>query len=573
MRLAESDETQEGAIVVRCVPPRGAPSIRSFVATFTPHVHLSASLSDWYTIAPVTLGPSPWLIAVALFVALTIFGARVHWVEESRTAEHDGYVAQAERVLRGIWPTDRFRPPLFTLAIAGIARWTGDAFVTARGIANLSAATVALLAFGFAKRLAGPERGERAGWWAMAFVAVNPNTWRYGQHTTTDMPFAALAAAALLAGLAYLQSPSVAAAACTGLAFGAAAGTRGNAILIAPALLIAWALGVRMVAPATRARAWAHLALAGGLAMLVMLPNWVVRARVFGNPWFDENWKNLVFKLHGYPDWSVFEQIPSGGSFTQVLLAEPAAVAWSALSELAVFVLYRARQLLGTWLHVAAAVVGAWLCLYSRSRREAGWLLIACGLFIVGLATVFFTWVRLLLVLLAPLAGLAAAGAQMRLPSPVWTRLVAASGMFLVLVLMAKTAFFEIPAFVGRHPYAEVAALQRLEGMLQSHEALAGTAPFVDRYLTHPYVVISGAIGTDADNPEAYLARLLPELRKRRVAFLVVGTTELGRRPRMLLEGSPPGLELVERNPQVTTWRLLPHPQTDEQIDHTGSRR
>src|SRR5262249_33393927 len=218
------------------------------------------------------------------------------------TARPDGSAAQGEGALGGTGQPAGSRPPLLTLAIAGIARWTGDAFATARGIANLSAAIVALLAFGFAKRLAGPERGKRAGWWAMAFLVVNPNIWRYGQHTTTDMPFAALAAAALLAGLAYLQSPSTAAAACTGLAFGGAAGTRGNAVLIAPALLIAWVLGDRTVAPATRARAWAHLALAGGLVMLIMLPNWVVRARVFGNPWFDENWKNLVFKLHGYPD-------------------------------------------------------------------------------------------------------------------------------------------------------------------------------------------------------------------------------------------------------------------------------
>src|SRR5262249_10861910 len=157
---------------------------------------------------------------------------------------------------------------------------------------------------------------------------------------------------------------------------------------------------------------------------------------------------------------------------------------------------------------------------HSRSRREAGWLAMACGLFTVGVATVFFTWPRLLLVLLAPLAGLAAAGGQMRLSSPVRTWCAAAIGVFLVLVLAVKTAFFEMPAFVERHPYAEVAALQHLDGMLHPHEALAGTAPFVDRYLTHAYVVIPSPNSADAANPEAYLGRLLPELRKRRVAFL-----------------------------------------------------
>ena len=38
------------------------------------------------------------LAAVLLFIALALFGSRVHWVEEAGTAERDGYVAQAEKI-------------------------------------------------------------------------------------------------------------------------------------------------------------------------------------------------------------------------------------------------------------------------------------------------------------------------------------------------------------------------------------------------------------------------------------------------------------------------------------------
>ena len=43
---------------------------------------------------------------------------------------------------------------------------------------------------------------------AMALAAVNPNLWILGQHVSTDMFFAALAAGSLLAGLRYLEEPA-----------------------------------------------------------------------------------------------------------------------------------------------------------------------------------------------------------------------------------------------------------------------------------------------------------------------------------------------------------------------------
>src|SRR5262249_58335165 len=102
----------------------------------------------------------------------------------------------------GHLPHDPFRPPLYPLLAAALSFVVGDAFAAARLISNASAAALAWLAWRTGRRLAGPEAGA----WAMALAAANPALWILGQHATTDMLFGALGAAALAAGLAYLQS-------------------------------------------------------------------------------------------------------------------------------------------------------------------------------------------------------------------------------------------------------------------------------------------------------------------------------------------------------------------------------
>ena len=130
------------------------------------------------------------LAALLLFCGLAVFGALFHWVEEAGTAERDGYVAQAEQILRGELPRDPYRPLLYPLLVAGTAKLGVPPFAAARLLSNLAAAALAWLAWAFGRRLAGPTAGA----WAFALAAVNPNLWILGQHASTDMLFAALAA-------------------------------------------------------------------------------------------------------------------------------------------------------------------------------------------------------------------------------------------------------------------------------------------------------------------------------------------------------------------------------------------
>jgi 4-amino-4-deoxy-L-arabinose transferase-like glycosyltransferase len=539
--------------------------------------------------------------ALALLLALALFGRRYHWVEEAGTAERDGYAGQAALLLAGSLPHDPYRPLFYPMAAAAITPLTGDAFTAARLLSNLAAAWLAWLAYAYGRRLGGAVVGG----WAMALAAVNPNLWIIGQHATTDMLFAALAAAALLAGLRYLQAPAAAPALLAGLALGLAAFTRSNALFLLPALLAAWWLAPVWgppvpPAPAPLPSRLGHLGLAAAAALVGLLPHWALRLVEFGSPFYDENWKNLAFKLYGYPDWSYLNRVPFH-SAAEVALRDPVAVLRGGVAELWRFAGAGAAQLFGTWVHVLLVVAGALWLIVRRGRsgaaarpaaagipgelerRSAIWLVLSLLSFLAATAFAFFTWGRLLLVLLpgayalgfaswaalqgagsAPEAGSgvrAGAGAAARGGRAARWVMVAASaaGAALVLLLALKTFVYRLPAFVARHPYVEVEVLRRLDARLPPGAVLAGTSPFLGRYLVHRYVAIPDAFGAEVVAPALYYAQLARLVRDARVSYLVAGAVDLRARPPGLLAPNAPVPWLAPAGAErgVAVWRVV----------------
>ena len=535
-----------------------------------------------------------------MLLALALYGSRVHWVEEAGTAERDGYVGQAEMLLAGSLPRDPYRPLLYPLLTAALSPLAGGPFAAARLLSNLAAAGLAWLAYAYGRRLA----GAAAGGWAMALAAVNPNLWIIGQHVTTDMLFAALAAASLLAGLHYLQAPAAAPALAAGLALGLAAFTRSNALFLVPALAVAWLLAAlaapteperepadvepavlepAALEPASRPRRGGrgrrldHLALAAAAAVVVLLPHWALRHAQFGNPFYDENWKNLALKLYGWPDWSYLDRVPFR-SLAAVVAHDPAAVLRGGLAELRRFATAGAAQLLGTWAHVVLFGAGALWAVAPRGTRRlqrprrtrlaAAWLLFALGTFLVATAFAFFTWGRLLLLLLpgAYALGFAPWGGapDTRDGAGIFNgrrRLVlAAIGAAAVLLLAVKTFSYRLPAFAARHPYVEVETLQRLDAELPPGAALGGSSPFLGRYLRHRYVALPDAFGPETARPDLYYAKLRPLLRREGVAYLVIGTVDLRSRPPQLLGPRAPVSWLAPAGAGrgVAVWRVTP---------------
>ncbi|MEM7048593.1 MAG: glycosyltransferase family 39 protein [Acidobacteriota bacterium] len=494
-----------------------------------------------------------WLLLVlgALGLALIAFGARFHPIEEAGTAERDGFVAQADLLLAGEVPRDAFRPLLYPLTVAALAPLVGDTFTAARLCSNLAAVALVLLAFAFARQLV-PERPAVA-WWALALLAVNPNLWILGQHVSTDMFFAALGAASLLLALRFRQQPTVAMALALGAGLGLAAFSRGSALFLVPPVL--WALWSGRHRPAL----WGWACLAFGITLA---PHFGLRFVAFGDPFHDENWKNLAFKLYGYPDWSYLERVPFSG-LGEVLLADPLAVLWGGMREAARFLVGGLKHLLGTPLHGLLLGLGMWAAWRrSKDRPVLLWLLFAIGIFLAGLCFTFFAWGRLVLPLLPILVTLSACAWWLAPGGRRWPQAV---GVALVLLLAIKTFAFRLPAFVERHPAAELAMLQRLALEVEPGRSLAGTMPFAGRDLTVPYVALPDALGQWAASP-AYYQSLAELCDREAVDYLVISALELRQRPAALLSEPAPvsWLEAVQITDGVAAWRVRRTPVETE---------
>jgi 4-amino-4-deoxy-L-arabinose transferase-like glycosyltransferase len=511
----------------------------------------------------VELGPSPrrlrslvYLSILPVFALLVTFGREYHWVEVAASAERDKYVAQAEGILAGRLPSDPFHPPLYPILAAGLATVFGNPFAMARLLSNLAAAGLLLCAFELGRKL----RGDVTGAWALALTIVNPNLWIFGQQVTTDMLFACLAALTLLAGLSYLQRPSFGLAACAGVAYGVAAWTRSNAILLLPALVLAYYFA--RPADGDVRRSWRHCLLGAACALTLFLPLWLLRMHLFGDPFLDEAGRNLWWKLHANFDWSQLEHAPHTGMLS-LLLDEPMPIALAGWREATRFAGSVLPRLLGGWIVFG---VFAWALFRAviRPQRTIAYLLFALGSFTGGVALVFFARERLMLVWLPVTAAMIFAQVETVAAHTRRPRLaVAAVGVLLTASVAARTVFVELPAFIEAHPYAEVAALLRVESHLADGDRLAGTAPFLGRYLRHAYVPIPDAFGIETRRPELYLHRLEEFLRAERVAYIVVGRAELRDRPDCLLGGEgtsdpPPWLALVQRDEEATLWKMAP---------------
>jgi hypothetical protein len=200
-------------------------------------------------------------------------------------------------------------------------------------------------------------------------------------------------------------------------------------------------------------------------------------------------------------------------------------------------------------------------------RRCAIWLALSLLSFLAATAFTFFTWGRLLLALLpgayalgfAPWACVAGAAAGRRKATR-WVTLAAGAGCAALVALLAvKTFAYRLPAFAARHPYVEVELLRRLDARLPPGAVLAGTSPFLGRYLTHRYISIPDAFGAEVSAPGLYYAKLSRLVRDARISYLVAGEVDLRSRPPGLLASNAPVPWLAPAGAErgVAVWRVV----------------
>jgi hypothetical protein len=134
----------------------------------------------------------------------------------------------------------------------------------------------------------------------------------------------------------------------------------------------------------------------------------------------------------------------------------------------------------------------------------------------------------------------------------------ALAALGLVLLLAAKTFLFRLPAFVAHHPVREVAVVRQLAAAKPPGTVLAGTSPFLGRYVDRRYVDLPDAFGPEIAEPERYYARLERLLAAEEVDYLVVGRLDLRDRPAGLLAQRPPvpWLAPAGGDENVRVWRV-----------------
>jgi hypothetical protein len=187
-------------------------------------------------------------IAYVLVAARKIapIGDAVTYHEWGRTiAEGIGWVRvpHAEIALFNVAPDPSAEhPPLFSLLLAGLWKLGLHGYTAQKLVmCGIGAATVAVV--GLAGRKAA---GERAGVIAASLAAVYPLLWVADGSLMSETLYGLLLAGVILAALHFARSPWMGTAAALGVLVALAALTRGEAVLLAPILLVPLALLARV---------------------------------------------------------------------------------------------------------------------------------------------------------------------------------------------------------------------------------------------------------------------------------------------------------------------------------------
>lgn len=504
-------------------------------------------------VRPFRTSPAALTLALLFLLLMLMFAAYFHPMEEVTSAERDGYVGYTRQLAEGHLPRDPFRPLLYPLLAAATTAVTGDAFTAGRTVSVFAAALFCLCAYWMGRLVL---RSEAGGLIAMAGMMLNHNVVRHGVHVSTDMTFAALSALTVVVALAMAESGSRRWIVVAGVAWGLSYFTRYTALATLPVVAAAIALQPKA---SLRARGVDVLTFAA-VAAVVLLPHFVITNRLFGDPFHNENWRNLALKLYGDWDWSYLKDNPFDG-LLEVVMHSPGTWLKSSARELATF---GGRTLVNLGGYGATGVVFALLSLTGavlmlrRITRPAFLLVLAVVSFVIFVCLFFYTSPRFMLPVLPALyvcCARALRSTPLQRPLGVGRRPLAggvAAAVFLALGAWALVR--EVPVFVSLHPVAEARAAEDLQRRYGEDIRVLGSSPFLGRRVGYRY----RQVRVTAEDTGFYdaLARLAAV---ERPDYLIVGRLTGGGVPPELLDGRPPPfLSVVEASPEVVVYRFVP---------------
>lgn len=481
------------------------------------------------------------IVIVTFFVILTWYGAAFHYVEMCYSTEYDRYVEQADQLLQGQFPKDPFHPLLYPALAAAAGKVLGNTFSGARSVSTLAA--VGLLIVTYLLGIACFNRRTAA--LATTALAFNSLVFMCGFETGTDMLFAVLGLLCVYACVRVMARPARGLIVALGVCFALAYVTRYAAVALVPCLAV-----TMWKAPfPSRASRWGGIAILVGTLVLCLVPHFALNTRIFGSPWAMRQGDNLVRKVKQVrPD--LFTASPAAVTPIKLVIEAPLAVigttldtakAWT-VDGVAGFVGGN-RIFLSSALFCVAFLGGL---VVNRAGPGSSFFvpLIYLASYFALICGSMEPLPRLILPILPVCMLLAMSFLDRGMTVPMFAlRGVPVSlgvlAVALFLALLPIGAFQALSDMVSRHPYRELDAAQSLERTVGKDVVVAGTFPFMQRYVGYRYVHVTDDFGNRGpEDRTRYFTNLRTALKARHADYLIVGAPSLGARPVELLTGN-----------------------------------
>jgi hypothetical protein len=390
-----------------------------------------------------------WLVIAAYGVAVAAMAIGPHQVGDvfTETDFYGAYGPGARMLQRGILDPARYTVvgPVFEVVLAGVGFLVGDLFVAAEVISGVAM----VVALGFWHSLVARRLGAFAALLVVAFMATNPQFFRYGWAVTTDALALALQAAAIWT---LFGAPDATAEGritrrmfVAGLLAAFAFLTRYNSIALLPAGLLVLAFGWNGLPVGERAR-HAFFFLLGFLAPVVP---WIAWSATHGGAMRFQLHHNIAYEVFARPKgivWDVYAHEMEGQFPTpwSVIARDPVAVVSRMLFNVGDHVRLDALKLIGLPL-AAAAVAGFVLAWRGRVLGRLTPMLVTGAFLFLSLVPAFHSerYSMAVLPIWALLAAWAFASPKLALSAGgVWLKLPLVP-VILLSVLTTTRAFAE----------------------------------------------------------------------------------------------------------------------------------
>lgn len=379
------------------------------------------------------------IITIIFVVFLIILGWKYGSAEEPR---------DVAAIRNGRLPQNVFHPLLYPILAGVTSILLHDILAGTQVVSSLMAGV-----FVFTTYLLGAKVvNKTVGLLCLLFTITNLHVIVFGVFPSTDMTGAAFIILTLFLCVYLITKKNAQAVILLGLAFSLAYFTRYQAMLLLPTILLALFFSSK----ASLKRFAIHLLVFLLSVGIFLSPHFVLTMKIFGRPFYDENWKNVAAKL--YYDRSqqhhetYLDKVPFDG-LTETIMHSPETFIKSGIQELWLFLRFGVNNVVGLPPLLAGLFfIGGYLSLFSFSKEK----LIAFSfgsVYVFVIAFMFFaSYARLLLPIL-PVCYLIIAEFLLSLDSTVQlkTYRIRPIMILVILIILAKTAVIipNLRAFVA----------------------------------------------------------------------------------------------------------------------------